>query len=61
MIPNKDFIQDILLVCKKHNLTLVPEDNQVCLTIKPYTEDNIEYLLSTGGTLCKDFFDKLGE
>ena len=42
----KSFLEDIDLVCKKHNLSISHEDYHGAFLIEEYREDNIEWLFS---------------
>lgn len=42
----KNFIDDIDLVCKKHNLSISHEDWQGSFLIEEYDEGNIDWLLN---------------
>lgn len=40
----KEFIEDIIEVYKKHNLSLAHEDTGGCFEIRNYTDFNIKWL-----------------
>ena len=42
----KNFIEDIDLVCKKHNLSISHEDWQGSFLIEEYDEGNIDWLFN---------------
>ena len=47
-MPNamENFLKDIDVVCKKHNLSISHEDYMGAFVIEEYNEDNIEWLFN---------------
>ncbi|MBP2657918.1 MAG: hypothetical protein H6Q69_950 [Firmicutes bacterium] len=43
---HKDFLNDLVAVCKKHNLSIAHEDNQGAFLIDEYKQKNIEWLMN---------------
>jgi hypothetical protein len=44
-IPEVDaFIRDIIIVCKKHGMSLAHEDSQGAFIVEDYKADNVEWL-----------------
>lgn len=40
----EDFLNDIKMICKKHNLSIAHEDYHGAFLIEEYDEDNVEWL-----------------
>lgn len=44
-LPNVDsFIEEIISVCKKHNLSISHEDGHGAFEIEPYSKENVDWL-----------------
>jgi len=39
----KDFIEDVVLLCKKYNVSISHEDTQGAFEIRDYDEENIKW------------------
>lgn len=44
----EDFLNDIKMICKKHNLSISHEDYHGAFLIEEYDEDNIKWLFNAG-------------
>ena len=44
----ENFLNDIKMICKKHNLSISHEDYHGTFLIEEYNEDNVEWLFCAG-------------
>jgi len=51
---HKNFLNDLVAVCKKHNLSLSHEDNQGAFLIDEYKQGNIDWLMAAMVALTKE-------